>query len=78
MTPDEYEAAAVAIRLFRTSLDRYAAELSETEAALRQMRNDSSEDRDARQRRVVQRVIDLTRTTEREMARARMMAARNT
>jgi hypothetical protein len=33
MTPDEYEAAAVAIRLCRTSLDRYAAELSETEAA---------------------------------------------
>jgi hypothetical protein len=40
MTPDMYEAAAVAIRQCRTTLDRYAAELSETEAALRQMKDD--------------------------------------
>jgi len=48
-----------------------AAELSETEAALRQMRDDPPADRDARHRRAVQRVIDLTAATEREMARAR-------
>jgi hypothetical protein len=65
------EAAATATRLFRTTLDRYAAELSETEAALRQMRNDPPADRAARHRRAVQRVIDLTTATEREMARAR-------
>jgi len=70
-SPDEYETAAAAIRLFRTSLDRYAAELSETEAALRQMRADPPADREARHRRAVQRVINLTAATEREMARAR-------
>jgi len=31
MPPDMYEAAAVAIRQCRTTLDRYAAELSEEE-----------------------------------------------
>ena len=71
MTSDVYEAAAAAIRQFRTTLDRYAAELSETEAALRQMRDDPPADREARHRRAVQRVIELTRATEREMARAR-------
>jgi hypothetical protein len=71
MASDVYEAAAIAIRLFRTTLDRYAAELSEIEAALRQMRDDPPADREARHRRAVQRVIDLTATTEREMARAR-------
>jgi hypothetical protein len=71
MGPDVYEGAAAAIRQFRTALDRYAAELSETEAALRQMRDDPPADREARHRRAVQRVIDLTVATERELAGAR-------